>query len=295
MPYIEYSQQNEGPIELHYHDHGKGQPVVLIHGWPLSERSWEMQEPVLLSQGYRVIKYDRRGFGESSKPIEGYDYNTFAEDLNELMTQLDLKNAILVGFSMGAGEVARYCGKYGTDRVAKCVFIGGITPFILKTDENKEGVDLKVFEDMKSNVKKDRLAFLDGFFKDFYSHNMLGPDVSEGVINFSTNIASMASPIGTLKCIDSWLEDFRPDLAKVDVPSLVIHGNGDKIVPYKSSGARMEEFVKDCHTVEISGGPHGILMSHAEEVNSALINFLGLPMITRKPVQHDTGRNSSSI
>lgn len=282
MPYIQVSHQNSVPVELHYHDHGKGQPVVLIHGWPLSERSWEMQEPVLLAQGFRVIKYDRRGFGESSKPIDGYDYDTLTEDLHEIITQLDLKNAVLVGFSMGAGEVARYVGTYGTSRIAKCIFIGGITPFLLKTPDNKDGVERTHFDETKEGIRKDRLAFLHSFLKNFYSHNILGlKDVSQGIIDFSWNLASMASPIATLKCVDAWLEDFRMDLAKVDVPTLVIHGEGDKVVPFKASGARMPQFIKNCQIVEISGGPHGLLMSHSKEVNEALLGFLGQPQLEK--------------
>lgn len=282
MPYITTRQSSEKPVEIHYHDHGQGQPIVLIHGWPLSERSWEKQEPALLEQGFRVIKYDRRGFGESSKPIEGYNYDTLAGDLNELMTELDLKQAILVGFSMGAGEVARYLGKYGSERVEKAVFIGGITPFLLKTDDNQQGVDEKVFIDIQENIKKDRLAFLEGFFNDFYSSNVIESktgmtDVSGSVLKFSFQIAAMASPIATLQCVSAWLEDFRSDLSRIKVPCLVIHGDSDRIVPLAASGKRVPDFVEDCKYVEIKGGPHGILMSHPDEVNEALSEFIGTP------------------
>lgn len=289
MPYITVRQQTDDATEIHFHDHGVGQPIVLIHGWPLSERSWEKQEPMLLERGFRVIKYDRRGFGESSKPIKGYDYDSLAEDLHELLVQLDVKNAILVGFSMGAGEVARYLGKFGTERVSKAVFISGITPYLLKTDENPAGVDAKVFKDIQDNIKKDRLAFLEGFLNDFYSSNIIESktgmtDVSSAVVKFSWQLASMASPIATLQCVNSWLEDFRTDLSRIKIPTLVIHGDADRIVPLVSSGQRMPEFVEDCTYVEIKGGPHGLLMSHAEHVNEALADFIGVsPAVRAKP------------
>lgn len=289
MPHLNVESQNQTPIQLHYMDHGRGQPIVLIHGWPLSERSWENQELMLLETGYRVIKYCRRGFGESDKPIDGYDYNTLASDLNELMTDLDLKDAILVGFSMGAGEVARYLGTYGSERVSKAIFIGGITPYLLKTDDNPEGVDRKVFTDIENGLKKDRAAFLEKFFADFYSHNKLESlsgmtDVSDAVVKYSWQIGMMASPIATLKCVSAWLEDFREDLAKIDIPTLVIHGDGDRIVPLAASGARMPKILKNCRYVEIKNGPHGILASHPEEVNRAIVDFIGAPQpVLSKP------------
>lgn len=274
MSFITYSS-NKKTIKLHYQDNGIGQPIVLIHGWPLSERSWEMQEAILIEHGYRVIKYDRRGFGNSCKPIDGYDYNTLTQDLNEILTQLDLKKAVLVGFSMGAGEVARYIGDYGTSRLDKAIFISGITPFLLKTDNNPAGVPKNIFEDMKKAIKQDRPLFLQSFLNDFFNQGLMGlKDVSPAVIKFNWNIACLSSPIATVKCIDAWLEDFRDNLEKCDIPVLVIHGDSDKIVPYNSSGLRMKNYVNNCTTVTISGGPHGILISHALEVNEALVSFL---------------------
>lgn len=275
MAFIKVGEQNEGPVGLYFQDHGKGQPVVLIHGWPLSSRSWEKQEGQLLSQGFRVITYDRRGFGESSKPVEGYDYDTMAADLDVLLTTLDLHDAVLVGFSMGAGEVARYLRNYGSSRIARAVIISGITPCLLKTDENPDGIPQKVFDGIQDGIMKDRLAFLTGFFKDFYSHGLLsGSDVSDEVLRFSWNIASMASPIATLKCVTSWLEDFRSDVKHITVPLLVIHGDSDKILPIEATGARVRDLVPDCEFVEVRGGPHGIILSHAMEVNHALLQFL---------------------
>lgn len=284
MPYIKFGQQNEGPIELHYQDHGKGQPIVLIHGWPLSERSWENQESLLLDQGYRVIKYDRRGFGESSKPIDGYNYDTLAGDLNEIMNHLDLQNTILAGFSMGAGEVARYLGKFGCGRVAKAIFISGITPFLLNTEDNPEGVERKIFTGIEDGIRKDRAAFLEKFFADFYSHNKMSSltgltDVSEAVVKFSWQLAIAASPIATIKCVSAWLEDFREDLAKIHIPTLVIHGDSDRIVPVGSAGKRMLRYLQDARYIEIASGPHGVLASHPEEVNKAILEFLGAPQL----------------
>lgn len=275
MAFIKVAEQNEGPIGLYFTDHGKGQPVVLIHGWPLSSRSWEKQEGMLLSNGYRVISYDRRGFGESSKPIDGYDYDTFAADLDVLVTTLDLHDAILVGFSMGAGEVARYLRNYGSSRISRAVIISGITPAMLKSEDNPEGVDRSVFDGIQEKILNDRLAFLTGFFKDFYGHGLLSTvAVSDEVLRFSWNIASMASPIGTLKCVTAWLEDFRSDAKHITVPLLVIHGDSDKILPIEATGARLRDLVPDCEFVEIRGGPHGVILSHPQEVNATLIRFL---------------------
>lgn len=275
MPTFNVGKENSGNINLYYEDYGSGKPVVLIHGWPLSGHSWEKQVPALLEAGYRVIAYDRRGFGESSKPALGYDYDTFAKDLNQLMTSLDLRDATLVGFSMGGGEVARYIGTYGTERVAKAVFIAAIPPFLLKTSDNSEGVDGKVFDGIKKAITEDRPAFLSGFFKNFYNTDVLGGKLISGeVVRLSWNIASGASFKATLDCVSSWLTDFRKDLSRIKVPTLVIHGDSDRIVPLAASGKRTHELIKGSRLVVIEGGPHGLNWTHAEKMNRELISFL---------------------
>lgn len=276
MPYVNVGQENSGSVDLYYEDHGSGKPVVLIHGWPLSGRSWEKQVPVLLAAGYRVITYDRRGFGESSKPTSGYNYDTFAEDLHKLVTKLDLHDAILVGFSMGGGEVARYLGTYGSERVKKAAFLAAIPPFLLKTPDNPGGVDGGVFDGIKAGVAADRLAFLTGFFANFYNVDILGSKrVSDQAVQFSWNVAAGASPKGTLECVSAWLTDFRKDLARIDVPTLVVHGDSDRILPIDVTGKRTHELVKASRLVVVEGGPHGLNWTHAEQVNRELLDLLG--------------------
>src|SRR5450755_2099653 len=220
MPYVDVGKENSGAIHLHYEDHGSGQPVVLIHGYPLSSASWEKQVPVLLDAGYRVIAYDRRGFGKSSQPTTGYNYDTFAEDLYKLVTKLELKDFALVGFSMGGGEVARYCGKYGSKGVSKAVFISSVPPFLLKTPDNPEGVDGSVFEGIQKAVVADRYAFFTDFFKNFYNTDLLlGKRVSEQVVQASWNLAAGASATASLACVPTWHEDFRNDLTNVNAPT----------------------------------------------------------------------------
>jgi pimeloyl-ACP methyl ester carboxylesterase len=276
MPYINVGQENSGNIDLYYEDHGTGKPVVLVHGWPLSGRSWEKQVPALFDAGYRVITYDRRGFGESSKPTSGYDYDTFAQDLHKLVTKLDLREFALVGFSMGGGEVARYLGTYGTERVSKAVFISSIPPFLLKTSDNPEGVDGVVFEGIKKAIVADRPAFLSQFLSNFYNVDTLGGNlISDQAVQLSWNIAAGASPKGTLECVSAWLTDFRNDLKRIDIPTLVIHGDADRILPISATGKRTPEFVKGSKLVVVEGGPHGVTWTHAEKVNHELLGFLG--------------------
>jgi non-heme chloroperoxidase len=276
MPYINVGQENSGNIDLYYEDHGTGKPVVLVHGWPLSGRSWEKQVPALFDAGYRVITYDRRGFGESSKPTSGYDYDTFAQDLHKLVTKLDLREFALVGFSMGGGEVARYLGTYGTEGVSKAVFISSIPPFLLKTSDNPDGVDGTVFEGIKKAIVADRPAFLSQFLSNFYNVDTLGGKlISDQAIQLSWNIAGGASPKGTLECVSAWLTDFRNDLKRIDIPTLVIHGDADRILPISATGKRTPEFVKGSKLVVVEGGPHGMTWTHAEKVNQALLDFLG--------------------
>jgi pimeloyl-ACP methyl ester carboxylesterase len=276
MPFINVGKENSGNIDLYYEDHGTGKPVILIHGWPLSGSSWEKQLPVLLDAGYRVITYDRRGFGDSSKPTSGYNYDTLAEDLHKLITNLDLRDFVLVGFSMGGGEVARYLGKYGTERVSKAVFMSAIQPFLLKTRDNPEGVDGSVFEGIKKAIIADRPAFLSEFFANFYNVDVLGGKlVSNQVVELSWNIAAGASPKGTLDCVSAWLEDFRKDLERIDVPTLVVHGDADRILSLAATGRRTHKLVKGSRLVTVEGGPHGLIWTHAEKVNCELLDFLG--------------------
>lgn len=276
MPNISVGKENSGSIDLYYEDHGAGNPVLLIHGWPLSGSSWEKQTAALLQAGYRVITYDRRGFGESSKPISGYDYDTMAGDLHKVITKLDLRDVTLVGFSMGGGEVARYLGTHGGERVSKAVFISAIPPFLLKTADNPSGVDASVFDGIKAAITADRPAFLTQFLSDFYNVDILqGKPVSPQVVQLSWNIAAQASPKGTLDCVQAWLTDFRKDLARIDVPTLVIHGDADRILPIDATGRRTQEAVKGSRLVVVEGGPHGLIWTHADEVNRELVAFLG--------------------
>jgi non-heme chloroperoxidase len=275
MNFITVGKENSCNIDLYYEDHGTGKPVVLIHGWPLSSASWEKQVPALVRAGYRVVSYDRRGFGNSSKPYTGYDYDTLADDLNTLMNRLDLREATLVGFSMGGGEVARYLGRYGTERVKKAVFMAAITPFLLKGPDNAAGVDAAVFDSIKQGIIADRPAFLTSFLSNFYSlHSLGGKRVSEEALRLSWEVAAGASPKGTLDCVQAWLTDFRDDLIRVDLPTLVIHGDNDRILPFAATGSRTHEAVKGSRMVVLAGAPHGLNWTHAEEVNHALLEFL---------------------
>jgi non-heme chloroperoxidase len=276
MLYINVGKENSGNIDLYYEDHGSGKPVVLIHGYPLSGASWEKQVPVLLEAGYRVITYDRRGFGKSSQPSTGYNYDTFAEDLHKLVTHLKLRDFALVGFSMGGGEVARYLGKYGSKGVSKAVIISGVPPYLLKTSDNPEGVDGSVFEGIQKAVAADRYTFFTDFFKNFYNTDLqLGKRVSEQAVQASWNLAAGASATASLACVPTWHEDFREDVARIDIPTLVIHGDADRILPIEASGARTVKLIKGARSLVVKGGPHCITWTHAEEVNSELLNFLG--------------------
>jgi len=283
MPYVNVGKENSGNIELYYEDHGSGKPVVLIHGYPLSGASWEKQVPSLLNAGYRVITYDRRGFGKSSRPVTGYHYDTFAEDLRQLITNLNLREFALVGFSMGGGEIARYIGKYGSKGVTKAVFISSVPPFLLKTADNPEGVDAAVFEGIQKAVAADRYAFFTEFFRNFYNTDqLLGKRVSEEAVRASWNVAAGASATASLACVPTWHEDFRQDLARVDVPTLVIHGDADRIVPATAAGLRTARLVKGARMAVIKDGPHCVTWTHAEEVNRELLDFLAQQAGTKK-------------
>src|SRR5215212_1321930 len=275
LPFVRVGEENSGGIELYYEDHGRGDPVVLIHGFPLSGHSWEKQVLPLLDAGYRTITYDRRGFGDSSQPTFGYDYDSFAQDLSVLMERLDLRNATLVGFSMGMGEVIRYLSNHGSERVSKVALLAPIPPFLLKTPNNPEGVDRSIFEGIKKSIVSDRPAYIKNFLDDFYNVDVLGSDrIGEQAWQMSFNVAVGASAKGTLDCVEAWLTDFRADLPRIDVPALVVQGTEDRILPIESTGRRLPALIKDARYVEVEGGPHNIAWTYPKEVNHALLNFL---------------------
>jgi non-heme chloroperoxidase len=275
MSYLKVGQENSQPIEIYYEDHGSGSPVILIHGWPLNGDAWEKQTAALLAAGHRVITYDRRGFGRSSKPGIGYNYDTFAADLNGLLSALSLTDVSLVGHSMGTGEITRYIGRYGTNRIRKAVLIGTLGPYLVKAADNPEGVDPKVFDGIRAGLKADRPATLMEFLKNFYSVGGAdGQRVSERVIEANWTVAIGASPIATLACVDAWLEDFRKDIARNDLPTMIIHGDDDRILPADVTSRRQAKMIENVRYVEIKGGSHGIPWTHAEEINGELVKFL---------------------
>ena len=274
MPYLKTTAQPA--TDIYFEDSGGGgQPVVLIHGWPLSSRMWEGQVNALTAAGYRVVAYDRRGFGQSGNATGGYDYDTFASDLNDLIEQQNLRDVVLVGFSMGGGEVARYVGRYGDGRVAKAVLAGAVTPFLLKTDDNTDGVPEAQFDAMLAGVVKDRVNFLADFFPTFFKGGLLGPKASDDVILHAKTIAWPASPLGTQRCIVAFGKtDFRADLRRFTVPTLVVHGDSDAVVPFDKSGKRVPEFAKHATVETIGGAPHGFTATHSEKFNEILLGFL---------------------
>ena len=275
MPRITVGQENGQDIVLHFDDHGSGRPVVLIHGYPLDGRSFEKQERLLLQAGLRVITYDRRGFGKSSQPSTGYDYDTLAADLKALLDALDLSDIVLAGFSMGTGEVTRYLGRYGSSRVSKAVLMGAIPPFLLKTADNPEGVDGAVFDGIKNAVVADRPAYFKDFFDNFFNVDMYGGTrISDQAWQAAFTSALFASPLAAHDCVDAWLTDFREDVARIDVPTLLVHGDADRILPYESTAARLPALMKDLTVVTVEGGPHNIAWTHPEVVNPALLDFV---------------------
>ncbi len=276
MAYITVGTENSADIELYYTDQGSGQPVVLIHGFPLNGESWGKQQAALLDAGYRVIAYDRRGFGASSKAGSGYDYDTFAADLHALMEDLDLKDAVLVGFSMGTGEIARYLSRYGSARVAKAAFLGSLEPYLLKTDDNPEGAGPQDFFDgIAQTVREDRYAFIAGFFQDFYNlDDTLGSRISQEAVDASVQVANTAGNAGISAAPLTWPTDFRGDVGAIDVPALILHGTADNILPIDATARRFRKLLPDATYVEIEGAPHGLLWTHGAEVNEALLAFL---------------------
>jgi non-heme chloroperoxidase len=279
MPYITIGKENSEAIQLYYEDHGAGTgtPVVLIHGFPLSGAAWEKEIAALLKAGYRTITYDRRGFGKSSQPTIGYDYDTFAADLNVLMTQLDLRGAVLVGHSMGTGEVTRYLGTYGAERVRQAVVVAPIPPFMLKAPDNPEGaIDRGAVDGFVQAIRTDRFAYLTAFFQAFYNLDVtLGKLVSEEVVRANFAVAAGAGAEATAACPPTWVTDFRKDLPRISVPLLIIQGDADRILPFPATGKRLHEAVAGSRLVVLAGGPHGIPWTHANEINRALLDFLG--------------------
>jgi pimeloyl-ACP methyl ester carboxylesterase len=276
VPYVNVGDENSGSVVLYYEDHGAGAPVVLIHGYPLSGRAWDKQVPVLLEAGHRVITYDRRGFGKSSQPTFGYDYDTFAADLDHVMNKLDLHDATLVGHSMGTGEVTRYLGAYGSARVARGVLVSPIPPFLLQAADNPEGLPGSLFDGFIDTAKADTPAWMKGFLDNFYNMDVYGGNlVSEQAFQASWNLATVASATAAVACIPTWETDFRNDLPKIDVPMLVVHGDADRVLPFDKTGKRLPGLIKDMELVVIEGGPHAISWTHAEQLNSALVQFAG--------------------
>lgn len=278
MATVTVGTENSTPIELYYEDHGAGQPIVLIHGYPLNGHSWERQTRELLDAGYRVITYDRRGFGQSSKVGTGYDYDTFAADLDTLLETLDLREVILVGFSMGTGELARYVKNHGHERVAKLAFLASLEPFLVQRDDNPTGVPQEVFDGIAETARNDRYAWFTQFYKDFYNlDETLGSRISQEVVTANWNTATLSAPVAAYAVVSSWIEDFRDDVAAVRAsgkPALILHGTADNILPIDATGRPFHEALPDADYVEIEGAPHGLLWTHAVEVNEALLRFV---------------------
>ena len=278
MGHVTVGRENTTDIELYYEDQGAGQPVVLIHGYPLNGHSWELQTRALLAAGYRVITYDRRGFGGSSKVGSGYDYDTFAADLNVFLERLDLRDVVLVGFSMGTGELARYVRNHGHERVAKLAFLASVEPFLVQTDDNPTGVPSSVFDDIAKAARTDRYAWYTQFFQNFYNlDETLGSRISQEVVDASWGVAVRSAPVAAYAVVPSWIEDFRPDVEAVrasGTPSMILHGTADRILPIDSTGRPFHAAVPEAQYVEIEGAPHGLLWTHADETNRALLDFI---------------------
>lgn len=278
MATITVGTENSTPIDIYYEDHGTGQPVVLIHGYPLDGHSWERQTRELLAAGYRVITYDRRGFGQSSKVGTGYDYDTFAADLDTVLETLDLRDVILAGFSMGTGELARYVRNHGHERIAKLAFLASLEPFLVHSDDNPTGVPQSVFDDIADAARSDRYAWFTDFYKNFYNlDDTLGSRISQAVVDANWNTATRSAPVAAYAVVSSWIEDFRPDVEAVRAsgkPALILHGTADNILPIDSTGRPFHAALPDADYVEVEGAPHGLLWTHAEEVNRALLDFV---------------------
>ncbi len=277
MSFIKAGTDTNGKdIELYYQDLGSGKPVVLIHGWPLSSAMWDYQLAELPKYGLRVIAYDRRGFGKSSQPWDGYDYDTLASDLKAVLDTLDLREVTLVGFSMGGGEIARYLGRYGSDRISKVAFVSSVTPYLLKTEDNPDGVDQSTFDEISQNLQEDRAAFLQTFGKQFYGVSLLNPAVSSAHLEGDFTRAYAASYRATLECATAFsTTDFRSDVASITVPTLIIHGDSDKTVPIESSGERLAEALPAAQYVVYEGAPHGLFFTEKDRLTQDLLSFIG--------------------
>ncbi|MET8999262.1 alpha/beta hydrolase [Amycolatopsis sp. NPDC004169] len=275
MGTVTVGQENSTPIELYYEDHGSGHPVVLLAGWPLDSRSWEPQVHPLLEAGHRVIAYDRRGFGRSSRPTEGYDFDALADDLHQLLTGLDLREVTLIGFSLGTGELARYIGTHGTERLKSCVFIETLAPSFAKSAENPEGVDQAGVTGVQQAILDDRFAWLTGLVENLLNlDDYLGKRVSEETVRALWNAGAEASPWATWACPPGWLADFGDDITRIDIPTLILHGTADRILPINGQGRRLHAALPAARYAEIDGGPHVMGVTHAEEVNRELLAFL---------------------
>jgi non-heme chloroperoxidase len=282
MNYITTKNRSGKEVYIHYEDLGAGQPVLLIHGWPLSLDMWEYQVAELLANGHRVISYDRRGFGKSSRPAAGYDYDTLADDLKALMDTLDLQDTILVGFSMGGGEVARYFSRYGGARVSKVVLISSVTPYMLKTDDNPEGMEESVFNEMADKMKNDRIGFLETFGKQFFGVNMVNHPISAPLLQYYLTLESLASPIATAECAKAFaFTDFREDMQSIGVPTLIVHGDADKTVPIEASGDKAAKMIRNSTYLVYEGAPHGLFYTHRQQLNEDMLNFFRIPVSKR--------------
>jgi non-heme chloroperoxidase len=278
MPVITVGTENSGSIDLYYEDHGSGTPVILIHGYPLSGRAWDRQVPPLLAAGHRVITYDRRGAGASSQPAAGYDWDTFAADLDTLIDALGLDHVTLVGHSMGTGEVTRYLSTYGSAKIDRAVLIGPIPPYLSQAPDNPDGVPASLFDGFRQSAAADTPAWLKGFLDNFYNIDQYGGNrVSDEAYRASFNVAVTMSAIAAYSCISTWQADFRADLPKIDIPVMVIQGDADRVLPFDKTGKRLPGLIADMELVVVAGGPHAIPWTHAGEVNTALLRFLGHP------------------
>jgi pimeloyl-ACP methyl ester carboxylesterase len=287
MNYIKSKGAQPGEeVNLYYEDLGYGQPVVFVHGWPLSQEMWEYQVTELVKQGLRCITYDRRGFGKSSRPLGGYDYDTLADDLKSVLDALELEDVILVGFSMGGGEVARYFGRHGGRRVSKAVLVSSVTPYMMKSKGNEDGVDENVFVEMLAKMKIDRIGFLDDFGRQFFSAGFINHPVSTPLLDYYRTLASFASPIATQECVKAFAQtDFRQDLLAIDVPTLIIHGDNDKIVPIEVSGNKTAQLINGNKYVIYPEAPHGLFYTHRVELNEDIVSFInGEPLVEEMEV-----------